>query len=219
MSHTISLTYFSDTLCIWANIAQVRVDEVRRVFGESVAIDYRYCSVFGDTAHKIGVGWAARGGYEGFADHVQESAGHFDHINVHPDLWRTVRPHSSAPSHLVLKAVHLADQERCEAVLINIRRAFFEEAQDIGTRAVLEEVLEHSSVSVDAIRTLIGTGAAHAALEADYRDKETLMIQGSPTFILNNGRQKLYGNVGYGVIEANIRELLRSPTGDSASWC
>jgi hypothetical protein len=36
---------------------------------------------------------------------------------------------------------------------------------------------------------------------------------------LNDGRQKLYGNVGFRIIEANIQELLRAPVGDQASWC
>jgi hypothetical protein len=47
----------------------------------------------------------------------------------------------------------------------------------------------------------------------------TKWVQGSPTYILNNGRQKLFGNVGYGVIEANIMELIRSPVAGAASWC
>ena len=49
-------------------------------------------------------------------------------------------------------------------------------------------------------------------------DKEEFNIDGSPTYILNEGRQKLYGNVGYRVIEANIQELLADP-GERASWC
>ncbi len=44
-------------------------------------------------------------------------------------------------------------------------------------------------------------------------------IQGSPTFVLNEGRQKLYGNVGYRIIDANIQEMLREPRTDQASWC
>jgi predicted DsbA family dithiol-disulfide isomerase len=51
------------------------------------------------------------------------------------------------------------------------------------------------------------------------REKEQLHITGSPTIVLNEGRQKLYGNVGYGVIEANIKELLKSPDAGAASWC
>ena len=46
-----------------------------------------------------------------------------------------------------------------------------------------------------------------------------MRIEGSPSFVLNEGRQKLYGNVGFRIIEANIQELLRAPGGDQASWC
>lgn len=79
--------------------------------------------------------------------------------------------------------------------------------------------LEVVGVSVNDVREAIDSGMAHADLEADRRDQQILMVQGSPTIILNEGRQKLYGNVGYGVIEANIMELLRSPVAGAASWC
>ena len=49
------------------------------------------------------------------------------------------------------------------------------------------------------------SGEAHALFEGDLLEIEALKISGSPTFELNEGRQKLYGNVGYGVIEANIK--------------
>ena len=62
-------------------------------------------------------------------------------------------------------------------------------------------------------------GRAHAALAADYQDAAAMGVQGSPTFILNGGRQKLYGNVGYRILEANIQELLRTPNADQANWC
>jgi hypothetical protein len=32
-------------------------------------------------------------------------------------------------------------------------------------------------------------------------------------------RQKLYGNVGYRIVEANIEELLRKPDLDQYNWC
>ena len=46
-----------------------------------------------------------------------------------------------------------------------------------------------------------------------------MRIEGSPSFVLNGGRQKLYGDVGFRIIEANIEELLQVPGGDQASWC
>ena len=63
------------------------------------------------------------------------------------------------------------------------------------------------------------TGKAHALLERDLPEKQSLQLSGSPTLVLNDGWQKLYGNVGYGVIEANIKEVLKSPTAGAASWC
>ena len=48
--------------------------------------------------------------------------------------------------------------------------------------------------------------------------REHHQVQGSPTFVLNQGRQKLFGNVGYRVIAANIEELLHDNAGQ-LSWC
>jgi predicted DsbA family dithiol-disulfide isomerase len=219
MDERLSLTYYSDLLCVWAHIAQARVDEVARQFVEQITINYRFCSVFGDTAHKIGVGWADRGGYAGFGNHVREAVAGFDHVSVHPELWQTSRPASSTPAHLLIKAVQRVDGQQGEQLLRALRAAFFEQALDIARWPVLRSILDTMDVSADAVRAEIDSGTAFADLQADDRDRATLMVQGSPTFILNDGRQKLYGNVGYGVIEANIKELLRSPAAGAASWC
>jgi predicted DsbA family dithiol-disulfide isomerase len=219
MTEPLKLTYYSDILCLWAHISQARVDEVAEQFSDDVSIDYRFCSVFGDTAHKIGTGWAQQGSYAGFGDHLREVVAEFDHINLHPEIWQRNRPASSTPAHILLKAVQRIDQRQCKAVLLELRKAFFERCLDIGRWPVLQASLEVVGVSVNDVRELIDSGVAHADLEADHRDQQILMVQGSPTYVLNEGRQKLYGNVGYGVIEANIKELLRSPVAGAASWC
>ena len=219
MAENLALTYYSDVLCVWAHISQSRVDEVAERFADDVSIDYRFCSVFGDTAHKIGIGWAERGGYAGFGKHLREAVSAFDHIKLHPDIWQRSRPASSTPAHILIKAVQRVDKRQCEAVMRGLRLAFFEQCLDISRWSVLKAVLEDVGVSVNDVQEMIDSGVAHADLEADRRDQQILMVQGSPTFILNEGRQKLYGNVGYGVIEANIKELLRSPMAGAASWC
>lgn len=216
---TLSMTFYSDVLCVWAYIAQARVDEVRHRFTDRVSIDYRFCSVFGDTAYKIGRGWHDRGGYDAFGAHIRDAAAPFDHVRVHEYLWRRNRPASSAPAHLALKAVQRVSNARAESFLRELRRAFFEECLDVGSWRILESCIEAAGAPVDRVRETLASGVAHADLEADYRDRDLLMVQGSPTFILNDGRQKLYGNVGYGVIEANINELLREPHAGAASWC
>jgi len=219
MSRPLSLTYYSDVLCVWAYIAQARIDEVAEQFGAKVTIDYRFCSVFGDTAYKIGHGWADRDGYEGFASHVREAVAAFNHVTLHPNLWQRERPSSSTPAHVILKAVQRVDPERFETGLTAIRSAFFERCLDIGQRPVLESALGEVGISVADVQQELDNGRAHADLEADCRDERAMKVQGSPTFILDGGRQKLYGNVGYRVIEANIKELLRSPNAGEASWC
>lgn len=219
VNQTISIDYYSDVLCIWAYIAQARVDEIKRQFGDQVDFNYRVCKVFADVDYKMLTTWKGKGGYEGFAEHLHEVARQYDHIELHDDIWRTTRPASSTPAHLIIKAVQKIKPEKCVPITTALREAFFKEARDIADSRVLEQILDEVGVSVDEVNALICSGQAHALLEADMREKDLQNIAGSPTYVLNDGRQKLYGNVGYGVIEANIKELLRSPHMGAASWC
>ena len=108
----VQVTYFSDVLCIWAYAAQVRIDEVKEKFGDAVRLDYRFCSVFGDTTHRITSTWRDKGEYAGFNAHLRKVAQQFPHIEVHPDVWLKTRPPSSASAHLFMTAVMQWQQER-----------------------------------------------------------------------------------------------------------
>lgn len=216
---SIVLTCFSDVLCVWAHLSEARLDEVRRCYGSRVHIDYRFFPVFGNSARKIGTGWRERGGYAGFADHVREAMAPHQHIELHPAIWRDVRPASSAPAHLMLKAVQRVAPHQSQALLVAVRKAYFRDCRDIARRSVLEELLQDQGVDVEAVRDVLDSGEAHADLEADEQDRREQQVQGSPTLVLNNGRQKLFGNVGFRLIDANIEELLRTPRADAASWC
>lgn len=105
------------------------------------------------------------------------------------------------------------------ALAWELRTAFFRDGRDIGRWAVLREIAAARGVDVDAVQQALDDGHAYAALARDARLKEDFRIEGSPTFVLDGGRQKLYGNVGYRVLEANVRELLREPASGAASWC
>lgn len=225
MTDPVSITYFSDVLCIWAYATQIRLDEVARHFGAEVTIDYRFCSVFGNTADKIARGWAEKGSYEGFNRHLQEVGDKFSHIDVHPQIWLAARPASSDSAHLFIKAVQNLESKSGGSGLHSIpliwqlRRAFFHECRDISRRDVQYEIAEELGIQVGPVEAEIDSGAAFASLAADYQQRDYLKLEGSPTFVLNQGRQKLYGNLGYRVIEANIRELLREPGVGEMSWC
>ena len=95
----------------------------------------------------------------------------------------------------------------------------FRDCRDIARWDVQCELAEALGVDINAIKKSIHEGNAFAKLAMDYQDADKSRIEGSPSFVLNDGRQKLYGNVGFRIIEANIQELLRAPIGDQASWC
>ncbi len=217
----IEVTYFSDVLCVWAYVSQARMAAVEEKFGDSVRIRHRFCSVFGDTAEKIKLNWKEKGGYEGFNNHLRHMAEKFPHIQVHPDIWLKTRPPSSASPHLFLKAVQLWDRDSkiFDQVMWALRSAFFRDCRDISRWDVQCEIAGGSGANIGAIEELIHSGVAFASLAADYQDADKMRIEGSPSLVLNDGRQKLYGNVGFHLIEANIQELFREPQADDASWC
>jgi predicted DsbA family dithiol-disulfide isomerase len=227
----VKVSYFSDALCIWAYIAQARIDAVEEKFGDAVRIEHRFCSVFGNTAVKIPTTWKDKGEYAGFNAHLRNVARQFPHIELHPDIWLTTRPPSSTSAHLFMIAVQQWQQERdaegggaaaapvFEKLLWALRCAFFRDCRDIARRDVQCELAEAFGVDIAAIEKRIHDGSAFARLASDYQDADRMRIEGSPSFVLNEGRQKLYGNVGFRIIEANIQELLRAPGADQASWC
>ena len=219
----VKVSYFSDVLCIWAYIAQARIDAVREKFGDTVELDHRFCLVFGNTAAKVRANWKDKGEYAGFNAHLRHVALQFSHVELHPEVWLKTRPPTSSSAHLFMTAVRQWQQER-EAVVFDellwaFRCAFFRDGRDIARWDVQCELAEALGVDIAAIERRIHDGTAHARLASDYQDADKMRIEGSPSFVLNEGRQKLYGNVGFRIIEANIQELLRAPAGDQASWC
>ena len=104
-------------------------------------------------------------------------------------------------------------------VLSALRTAFFRDCRDIGRWHIQCQIAEPIGIDLAAIERRIHCGKAFADLASDYQDADKTRIEGSRVFVLNEGRQKLYGNVGFHLIEANIQELLRSPNPTEASWC
>jgi predicted DsbA family dithiol-disulfide isomerase len=226
----VEITYFSDILCIWAYASQARIHAIKEKFVDRVRIEQRFCSIFGDTERKITSNWKDSGGYEGFNSHLRQVAKRFPHIVVHPEIWLKTRPATSASTHLFIKAIQQWDLETVAAtspsaptifdqVTWAFRCAFFRDCRDIARWDTQCEIAEALGADIDAIERCIHSGIAFARLATDYQDADRMRIEGSPSFVLNEGHQKLYGNVGFHLIEANIQELLRAPRTDEASWC
>lgn len=219
MTKPLIIDYYTDVLCVWAWIAQRRIDELQLQFGDQITLKHHYMDIFGDVPSKMATQWQSRGGYEGFAEHVRHSAENFDDAPVHPDIWKSVRPQSSANAHLLLKAVEVHyGTEAGETMALSVRKAFFLGLADVGNLDVLYQLAEKQGLDCQRLSNEIRTGAAMAALMQDYQKARQQGIKGSPSYVMDGGRQVLYGNVGYRVLQANIEELLKNPQ-DEASWC
>lgn len=224
------IRHFSDLLCVWAYVANIRLERMAQDYGDRVDFDLHFCSVFPDTATKIAAGWADRGGAAGYGAHVQDVVANFDHVTIHPDVWVRTRPASSTAPHLFLAAAGLVPQLSAgpddQAVLgathrltWALRHAFFAEGRDIATWAVQADCAAALGYDPDVLRARIDSGAAAAVLDRDVRICQAMGIAGSPTFVMNDARQTLYGNVGYHLLKANVDEMLRGPAAEDASWC
>jgi len=226
-SKKVEVIYFTDILCIWAYLAQIRVDELKEKFGASIVLKNHFIPVFGSVESKMVQNWDAKGGVSAYSEHVKGIALRFDHIEVHPEIWIANTPTTSVSCHLFLKAIQIletrGDLPDCgrsvfEDAVWELRVAFFRDLIDVSNFPNQMAIAERLQLPLKKIEELIHSGAAFAAMDDDLQIKEMYGVTGSPTIVLNEGRQIIYGNVGYRVIEANIQELLNQPE-SQASWC
>lgn len=215
----LTIDYYSDILCIWAWIAQRRIEELNEQFSGKIIIRHHYMDIFGDVNNKMTTQWAAKGGYDGFAKHVNAAIENYAHAPVNPDVWRTCKPSTSANAHLFIKAVALTySAEAANTYAKIVREAFFVHAMDISQQDQLIKILTQQGLEKTPILKTIAQGDAIAALMNDYQTAKQLNLKGSPSYVMNDERQILYGNVGYRVLSANVEELLKQ-VHHEASWC
>jgi predicted DsbA family dithiol-disulfide isomerase len=229
----ITIDYFSDILCVWAYSGQIRLEALERTFGDQVLIRHRFIPLFADTRTKIAQSWKDRGGFAGFGRHTQEVCAQWEHTRLSPKVWTECRPASCTTAHVFLKAVALSlgvgddkqagdadDPRRLDRLVALTRTAFFEQGQDVSSLVVLLDLLGDTGVTAEAVRARIDSGEAYAALQRDAELAKSYGVLGSPTYVFNEGRQLLYGNVGYRIVEANLRELMSTHQVDGEpSWC
>jgi len=229
----ITIDYFTDVLCIWAYGGQIRLDALQEEFAGQVVVRQRFMPLFADTRTRVGEGWKDRGGFAGFGAHMQEVCSQWEHTHLHPGVWTDCRPTSCTTSHVFLKAAALClgleqgdvepkpdARDLFEQLVKQTRTVFFEQAKDVSSLPVLLRLLQATRLSVDSVKAKIDNGQAYAALHRDEQLAKSHGVLGSPTFVFNEGRQLLYGNLGYRIIASNVRELMSSGnTQGEPSWC
>ncbi|WP_171022282.1 DsbA family oxidoreductase [Thalassotalea litorea] len=219
-SKSIQIDCFSDILCIWAYISEVRINKLQQEFSTDLAIRHHYFSVFGHAEDKI----IEKGGWQVYASHVQHLASQYPHIKIHPQIWSSRQPTSSMPAHLYLGiAKQLSEQRKLIQGGANIlaqhfRQRFFEQGEDISKRSVLVDTIKNLDWSISDFEREIDSGRAYQALDDSLKAAHQLNVKVSPTLVFNHNRLRLEGNVSYRVMQANIIELLRQPQ-PSRAWC
>lgn len=215
----IRIQHFSDLLCVWAYVAQRRVDELLERHGDAIELEYHHFSVFGSVRRKLERGWSKRGGAAGYRAHIAELEARFEHLEVHPKLWIEHAPESSVPAHVFVAAVRLCGADQAQRMARCLREAFFRDGRDISRRSVQLALAEQLGLPSAELEGHLDSGRAHALWSDDVALARDLDVRVSPSLVFNEGRQRLIGNVGYRVIEANVRELLQGDAADQASWC
>lgn len=219
----VEILHFSDLLCVWAYVTQLRMEQLEATFADKISISAHFVPVFGDVRTKL-ASWAERGGVAGYAEHVRGICARYGLDSVHEQCWVGATPRSSLSCHIYLHAICAAEHSDAlaagsmHAVAKAMRAAFFEQARDVSQRSEQRDIAASCELDVDAIEAHIETGEAHASLNRDIELVRAHDVRMSPTLVFNEGRQRLNGNVGYRVIEANIRELLERDA-QLASWC
>jgi len=216
---------FTDVLCGLCYVADARLAQLKAEFGSQIQISYHFMSVYGDVRRRIERRGMSESAYGAM---VRDALGQYDHVEVHPDLFGQEIPRSSLPAHLYLRAVKILEDDAAldvgdgpspfERMMWECRVAFFRDGRDISKREVLDELAERLGIPSARVAGVIDDGSAFAALAHDMELQRKHSVPVTPALVLNEGRQLLNGNVGYRVIEANIRELLARPVA-AKSWC
>lgn len=211
---TLSFEYWSDPLCIWAFVAQPKLDALLRDHGEGLAVDYRVVPVFGSIPWRFREGSWAKAGPEGRRDATARIAQEFGFSGVTGAAWTLHAPATSWAPGIAIKAVCAMEKDGLAPVgagaryLASLRAAFFEHDRNTALRSEQLAVAEALELDRGPLEQRLDDGSALAALWEDDREREAKRIQGSPTYVFDGGRARLYGNFDEQVLRATVRTML-----------
>jgi predicted DsbA family dithiol-disulfide isomerase len=210
----LSFEYWSDPLCIWAFVAQPKLDALLRDHGGELAVDHRLVPVFGSIPWRFREGSWAKAGPEGRREATARIAREFGHTTVTGAAWTDHAPASSWAPGVAIKAVFAmehagaAPEGAGARYLTALRAAFFVDNRNTALRHEQLAVAEALELDRAPLEQRLDDGTALAALWEDDRERETKRIQGSPTYVFDGGRARLYGNFDEQVLRATVRTML-----------
>lgn len=210
----VAFEYWSDPLCVWAFVAQTKLDQILDEAGDKLEVRYHIVPVFGSIPWRFSAGPWADQGVEGRIEATRRIAENNGRHDVSGECWAKDCPSSSWSSGAASKAVFGAENDgeiapgRGAEFLLQLRERFFVDRLNIARRDVQLQVAERLEIPRASVERRLDDGSALAALWEDERRKQELKIQGSPTYVFDGGRAMLYGNFSFGILHATVEELV-----------
>lgn len=210
----LSFEYWSDPLCIWAYVAQPKLDRILEQYGDRLDVRYHVVPVFGSVPWRFREGSWSTSGVEGRVAATARVAAQFGYTNITGEVWRDNCPASSWAPGIAIKSVFALEEQGTfepgtgAAYQWAIRRAFFEDNRNVARRVVQFEVAEQLGITREPIERFRDDGTGIALLWEDDQRRNDARIQGSPTFLFDGGRARLFGNFKERVLQSTISELL-----------
>ncbi len=187
---TIETDFYTDPMCIWALVAEPKLDAMQAEFGARLRVSHQVVPVFGSIDERFATGGWSKGGIERRVEATARVARLGGFETVTGACWHKAPASSWGPS---------ADDA------------------DITRRAEQKRVLEAVDLPVGHVFARVDDGPGFARLSEAVARREALRIEGSPTWIFDGGRARLFGNVDERVLRATIQALLDGEEAGSSS--
>jgi predicted DsbA family dithiol-disulfide isomerase len=206
--------FYTDPMCIWALVAEPKIDALEEEYGDRLEVQHRVLPLFGSIDRRFADGgvWA-KAGVPGRIASTAKVAAQGGFPTVTGRCWEHAPPSSWSPS-LVVTATRQLEDERAvgvgatRSVLRGLRHAFFLDDRNICRRDVQRDVVDALGLPTDSVFALLDDGRAMARLSEAVDQREALRLDGSPTWLFDGGRSKLFGNVDMRVLRATVQALL-----------
>ena len=213
-----------DRLCIWAFVAQPKLEKILDEWGARLDVDYRVVPVFGSVPQRFATGSWAKAGPEGRRAVTRRVAQQHGRADVSGEIWVSDPPASSFCAGAAVKAAFATEAaEEAEVgtgarYQLAMRERFFVANENVSRRDVQLSIAEEVGIPTRRLAMRLDDGSSLAALFEDDEARKDLGVRGSPTYVFDGGRAMLYGNFPFAILHATAEELL-SGLGVGASSC
>ena len=192
MSDIMTLTVFTDPMMGLSYESQPILDALKEKYGNQLRIEYRMSVLVRDVSDFMTPQERAFPPEEGIPQYNKRLAGIYKREEPIGNLPMNMENfHLFDPQHrssyalcLAYYAAKLAEPEKTEQFLINLRAATVLQGRQTTHREVILEVAKETGIDEAAFSSRFQDGSAEAALEADRRFAQRLGIYALPAYLL-----------------------------------